>query len=234
VCGEHVVDQKLFDDLWTRQIHNPKAFWPPFPFPSVALDDPSFVHPIPHNSWGGASQALTALRAGRWLDHYGRMAEFSIVMNQWCEAIRRDMSFRQQIDPVSGDFTAGDTPGYSPAALVMIDFTWRLAGVREEADELHWNVRPRHPASDAAHFRLHTSNGRDAEMHYDRGGASLSLNKAQLARVEGGAARLVTDKSGNPVALVGISNALEQVVFRRTHHAPRRVTLRANQRVALA
>ena len=72
MCGEHIPDQALFDDLWARQIHNPKAFWAPWPLPSVALDDPLFVRPIPRNSWGGASQALTALRAGRWFDHYGR------------------------------------------------------------------------------------------------------------------------------------------------------------------
>jgi hypothetical protein len=155
-------------------------------------------------------------------------------MDQWCAAIQSDLSFRQQLDPVSGTFTEGDMPGYSPTALVMIDFTWRLAGVREEPDELHWNIRPHHPASDSAHFRLRTDEGRYAEMRYDRDGASLRLNGTPVARVEGGAARLVTDKPGNPVALIGISNAVERVIFRRTNHAPRSVTLRANQRVTLA
>ncbi len=62
VCGEHVADQKTFDWLWSQQIHNPAAFWAPYPLPSIALDDPSFVRPIVRNSWGGPSQALTALR----------------------------------------------------------------------------------------------------------------------------------------------------------------------------
>ena len=62
VCGEHVPDQALFDELWMRQVHNPQAFWAPYPLPSIALDDPQFVRPIPANSWGGACQALTALR----------------------------------------------------------------------------------------------------------------------------------------------------------------------------
>ena len=60
VCGEHIPDQAMFDDLWVRQIHNRKAFWAAYPLPSVALDDPLFVRPIRSNSWGGASQALTA------------------------------------------------------------------------------------------------------------------------------------------------------------------------------
>ena len=64
VCGEHIPDQALFDALWSRQIHNPAAFWAPWPLPSVALDDPMFVRPIPANSWGGASTSPD--RAACW------------------------------------------------------------------------------------------------------------------------------------------------------------------------
>jgi hypothetical protein len=216
VCGEHVVDQPMFDDLWNRQLHNPGAFWAPFPLPSVALDDPAFVRPIPRNSWGGASQALTALRTGRWFDHYGRSAEFSILMDRWGKAIQQDRSFRQQIDPESGVFTQEDQPNYSPAALVMIDFTWRLAGIHEDRDEIHWNVRPGHPASDQARFRLLTDDGTIAEMKYDRSGASLFLNNALICQVEGGTARLVTDKQGKALHLLGISESIEHVSL-RTH-----------------
>jgi hypothetical protein len=233
VCGEHVPDQKLFNDLWTRQIHNPKAFWAPYPLPSIALDDPAFVRPIPSNSWGGASQALTALRAGRWFDHYDRSAEFSTMMDKWCMAIQRDMSFRQQIDPMSGVFTEGGLPNYSPAALVMMDFTWRLAGVREEPEELHWNVKPNHPASQSALFRMRTDEGREAEVRYNSNGASLRFNGIDLGRIESGAARLVTDKHGKPVRLIGISEATQQGTFRHGKHSPRSFTLRANERVEL-
>ena len=133
VLGEHVLlrddpkDKAIFEAIWTRQIHNPKAFWPPYPFPSVALDDPHFVRPIPRNSWGGATQALTALRAPRWMPHYGKQAALDHLMRQWCEAISRHTEFRQQMDPLTGDFTQADPSGYSPAALVFLDFTCRLA-----------------------------------------------------------------------------------------------------------
>ncbi|RYC10515.1 hypothetical protein, partial [Ciceribacter ferrooxidans] len=76
-------DKSIFDAIWTRQLHNPKAFWAPYPFPSIALDDPTFVRPIPRNSWGGATQALTALRAPRWMEHYGKHAELKHLMQQW-------------------------------------------------------------------------------------------------------------------------------------------------------
>jgi hypothetical protein len=134
VLGEHVLkrsqpqDRKIFDAVYTRQIANPKAFWAPYPLPSIALDDPAFVRPIPRNSWGGASQALTALRAPRWMPYYGKHADFDRLCRQWCEAIARHTEFRQQIDPLTGDSTEeGDPGGYSPAALVFLDFARRLS-----------------------------------------------------------------------------------------------------------
>jgi len=133
VLGEHVLklddasDRRIFEAVWTRQMHNPKAFWAPFPFPSIALDDPAFVRPIPRNSWGGATQALTALRAPRWMEHYGKGAEMRVLMGAWVEAISRHTEFRQQMDPLTGDFTQADPSGYSPAALVYLDFGRRLS-----------------------------------------------------------------------------------------------------------
>lgn len=232
VCGEHVVDTKLFNHLWDRQIHNPRAFWPPFPLPSIALDDPTFVRPIARNSWGGPSQALTALRAGRWFDHYGRSAEFSMMMNRWCEALVRDMSFRQQMDPVTGEFTQAAKPGYSPASLVMFDYTWRLAGVRLEGETLHWNIRPGHAASTAAHFRLPFSKG-CADLLYTRSGAELRIDSKPIAHLEHGTVRLVTDHAGKVISAVGIAESPQTVSFTLAGAPHRRLTLEANQTIPL-
>ena len=103
VLGEHVLklteprDKTIFNAVWTRQINNPRAFWAKYPLASIAMDDPTFVRPIPRNSWGGASQALTALRAPRWMDHYGKGRELRYLMLQWCEAIRRFGEFRSSL-----------------------------------------------------------------------------------------------------------------------------------------
>ena len=132
VLGEHVLkleetgDKRIFEELWKRQVHNPTAFWTPYAFPSSAMDDPTFVRPIPRNSWGGASQALTALRTPRWMIHYGKEKELRTVMRAWVGAIERSGGFRQQMDPVTGEFTMADPSGYSPAALVYLDFARRL------------------------------------------------------------------------------------------------------------
>ena len=133
VLGEHVLkpsdakDAAIFEAVWTRQIHNPKAFWAPYPLTSIAMDDPTFVRPIPRNSWGGATQALTALRVPRWMPYYGKQTEMNHLMQQWVEAISRHTEFRQQMDPQTGDFTQTDPSGYSPAALVYLDFIRRLS-----------------------------------------------------------------------------------------------------------
>ena len=229
-ASEHVPDQAMFDMMWAKQLGNPKAFWGSYPLPSVAMDDPLFVRPIPRNSWGGAAQALTALRAGRWMDHYGRSAEFARMMDAWCDAILRDPSFRQQIDPLTGAFTQEDASGYSPAALVMVDYTWRLAGVREVEDGLEWNVRPGHSATQGARFAMPLDGGGTAEMRYDGGGADLMLVGKTIGRIEG-VARLVTDRKGEPRHLVGISAEAKAVVVRWAGGPARRVTVVPNRRV---
>src|SRR5665213_2327858 len=137
VMREHVLklevasDRQIFDQVWTRQLHNPKAFWAPFPFTSVAMDDPLYVRSIPANSWGGASQALTALRATRWMEHYGKQREFKHLMQQWVAAINESGKstggFWQQMNPMTGEFTRnGAAQGYSSTALVYLDFVRRL------------------------------------------------------------------------------------------------------------
>ena len=231
VCSEHVLNQRLFDDLWTRQIHRPEAFWPPYPLPSVALDDPQFVRPIPRNSWGGASQALTALRASRWMDHYGRSAEYGELLLSWCEAIQRDPTFRQQIDPLTGEFTQTDAPGYSPCALVMVDSTWRIAGIHEEPETLQWNVRPACAAAQGAHFTLHTDEGRRAEMLYGAQETMLKLNGKLIAKVAGGAARIVTRKDGTAFELVAIETQSQAVTLHVLGHLLRHFRLDSNQRI---
>jgi hypothetical protein len=135
VLGEHVLkldhkrDRAIFEAVWNRQLHNPAAFWANYPLTSIAQNDPAFVRPIPRNSWGGASQALTALRAPRWMAYYGKRAELRQMMLKWCEAIARHTEFRQQIDPRSGEFTQPDPGGYSPAALTFLLYA-RMLGQR--------------------------------------------------------------------------------------------------------
>jgi hypothetical protein len=95
------------------------------------MNDPLYVRSIPANSWGGATQALTALRATRWMEHYGKQREFKHLMQQWVAGInasgKSTGEFWAQMNPMTGEFTRkGAEQGYSPTALVYLDFVRRL------------------------------------------------------------------------------------------------------------
>jgi hypothetical protein len=230
VVGEHVADQSLFETIYRRQIRNPSAFWSTYPLPSIAMDDPAFVRPIPRNSWGGASQALTALRAPRWMEHYGKAADLAYLMQQWTRAIVRDGKFLQQMDPVDGVFTQ-DLGDYSPAALCFMEFTWRLSGVRLAADLLHWNVRP--PAPDVrARYRLRITPTSAAEVRYEKAGAELLLNDKVVYRTTT-TARFVTDRVGKLVAAVGIGPNQTMGSIRHVSGRERTFRVSPNESVAV-
>jgi hypothetical protein len=228
VLAEHVPDRKLFETVWARQVHNPTVFWAPYPFPSVALDDPQFVRPIPRNSWGGAAQALTALRAPRWMEHYGKSAELAWLMQRWVEVLLRAGDFRQQMDPLSGVFTA-DAGGYSPAALVLLDFVWRLSGVREQDDGLEWNVRP--PAKGKAQFaaKIH---GASAELAHDNDGAEMRVGGKRIAQVTG-VVRITTTPQGDLRAATGVALENTAVRIRIQGKPDRSFRIAANETVDL-
>ena len=137
------------------------------------------------------------------------------------------------MDPMTGDFTQADLPGYSPAALVMVDFTWRLAGVRETDNQLEWNLRPRCPAAEAAHFSMGFDRNRTAGMVYDTKGAELQLDGKSLGRIDSGTVRLITDKQGRPKQLAGISETVESISLRLGSHPARRITIHPNQQLPL-
>ena len=231
VLGEHVPDQKLFETIYRGQIHNPKAFWAPYPLPSIALDDPTFVRPIPRNSWGGAAQALTALRAPRWMEHYGKPADLAHLMEQWATALLRARDFRQQMDPLTGDFTMADPAGYSPAALVFLDFTWRLAGVRAVGGQLEWNVRPTLATGNTS-FRFRVSTTTTAEIQYGSNAARLLLNGRTLCQTSN-TVRLRTTLDGALQSASGIVSSRTGVTLEIASGHRRMFSIEPNNTIRL-
>ncbi|RYG25869.1 alpha-L-rhamnosidase [bacterium] len=199
VLGEHVVDQPLFERIYRRHLRNEQAFWTPYPLASIAANDPAFVRPIPHNSWGGASQALTALRAPRWFEHYGKWADLTHLMSRWVEALARADGFRQQIDPWTGEFTPGDG-GYSPAMLVLLDFMTRMWGVRRVGETFEWGLLPLNGSFSCG----------EAEVRHEGDVSELFVEGRLTARIEG-ACRMVTDSRGRPLRVIGASSGLAEV-----------------------
>lgn len=131
VFSEGVVSQDLFERIYSRYLRNSEEFWTPYPFPSISIADPAFDSRLPENSWGGASQALTALRAPRWMIRYGKTADLKQLMEQWVKGILAADDFMQQMNPWTGEFST--SRGYSPAMCVFIDFVDRLREINSTA-----------------------------------------------------------------------------------------------------
>lgn len=122
----HVVDQEEFDHIYHRYFESPDEFDTPFPFPSMAASDPSFVRECPSNCWGANSQALTALRALFWLPEYGRADECDALLGAWAKLfIATGGEFCQEVNP----FTRQPLPSagnYTPAMLLCIEAAKRF------------------------------------------------------------------------------------------------------------
>ncbi|HVU15186.1 MAG TPA: hypothetical protein VHD90_28125 [Phototrophicaceae bacterium] len=212
VLSEHVVDQRLFEQIYARQIRNPQAFWTPYPLPSIAADDPTFVGEIPRNSWGGAAQALTALRAPRWFEYYGKGNDLDHLMRQWLKALlhayEQGTRWRQQMNPFTGEFTVG-AEGYSPAMLVMLDFTARLYGVRREGRRLIWTIQ-RPDGGAACQYTLDDQPGR-FQLTTTEDAATLAFD-GTIKLTARGDCRVITDLSGKVISVTPLSNQPIMVV----------------------
>lgn len=124
----HVLDQEHFDRIYDRYFTTPdKGFLPPYPFPSVAVDDPHFIGGMKKNSWGGNSQAPTSLRAFLWMDHYKRSNELDAICSCWLKAFAEhpESDFQQEIDPFTGS-PVGDGKDFTPTLLLHLLAMQRL------------------------------------------------------------------------------------------------------------
>jgi hypothetical protein len=186
-----------------------------------------FVRPIPRNSWGGASQALTALRAPRWMEFYGKPADLAYLMDQWVGSIASAGDFYQQIDPLSGQpTTIGDPGGYSPAALVLLDFVWRLHGVRREGDRLEWNCRP--PANSARTVASMKTPRGTAQLLHASDRSVLSIAGKPILTVFD-PVRIVTDLDGKLTAITGTANAPIEARLTLPDGKNRKIQLQPNE-----
>jgi hypothetical protein len=164
------------------------------------------------------------------MEHYAKPADFAQLMRQWVAAISRAGDFYQQIDPLDG--TATQDPGkYSPAALVLFDFTWRLAGVRRVEDNLEWNIRPPENATRAT-YRLQVTPTRIAELRYDAGRAELLLNGKLLCRTSS-TVRLLTDLDGKIRGAAGIAPVKTKIVLQGVSSEQPAFSLEPNAKVKL-
>ena len=98
-----------------------REFLPPYPLPSVSIDDPSFRHGV-RNCWGGNTQALTSLRALFWMGDYHRENDREALLLRWMKAFEEhpESTFQQELDPFTGA-PVGDGVNYTPTLLLFLE-----------------------------------------------------------------------------------------------------------------
>ena len=98
-------DKELIDELYTRHISNKDEFATPYPYPSMAVCDPSCKNKTEGNCWGYYSQGLIALRTTLWMEKYGFEKEFKNLCEKWVDAWTKHFDYiklGQELDPISG------------------------------------------------------------------------------------------------------------------------------------
>ena len=124
-------DSALIERIYHGHIKNPSEFWTPYPFPSMAVNDPSCAHHVDSNCWGYYTMGLIVLRCTRWMDAYGWGGDFDRVCEAWLEAWTRQfdtLPLGQEIDPITGAATSA-SPWYSSGMLSYLYAAHRL-GIR--------------------------------------------------------------------------------------------------------
>lgn len=127
VFSEKVLTQEEFDRIYHKHFKDPDEFDAPYPFPSIALCDSRGHAHAEKNCWGYFSQALTALRAQRWMDFYGRSEDYDRLLEKWVDvyALQSETLFTQEIDPFTG-IPTDCSRWYSSAMLLYLYAVKRL------------------------------------------------------------------------------------------------------------
>lgn len=98
-------DRDKIERIYREHIHNPDEFWTPYPFPSMAVNDPSCVGHKTFNCWGYYTQGLIVLRCTRWMDAYGWGKDFDYICEKWLKTWTEHydtVKLAQEIDPLTG------------------------------------------------------------------------------------------------------------------------------------
>lgn len=121
VLHEGVAEEPLAREIFLRHLWNEREFKAPYPFPAVAMDEPGWQRPARENCWGYYSQALTALRATRWMPRYGLDEPLCELLTAWVTAWGRSetVHYGQELNPLTGTPSSA-SPWYSSCMLLHL------------------------------------------------------------------------------------------------------------------
>ncbi len=205
VLACEIGDDGLFERALSRYLLNSRKFFPRYPFTSIAMDDPRFDPSSGYNTWGGATNVLSILRAPAAFEAHGRQVELSYALRPALLACSRMTRFGQCLSPWTGE--EGYSEGYSPALLLALDAVERLMGILPRpGGELWFTALPPVGGAGAdlgrsAYSRL--VDGKLVEFECGPEGARAFSDGKPLFSCPRGV-RVVADRAGRPLALVGM------------------------------
>lgn len=123
-----VEDEAMIQRIYREHIKNPAEFWTPYPFPSMAINDPSCEGHKTFNCWGYYTQGLIVLRCTRWMDAYGWGKDFDYICEKWLQTWTEHydtVQLAQEIDPITGEPTKS-SQWYSSCMLMYMYAAKRL------------------------------------------------------------------------------------------------------------
>lgn len=121
-------DAKMIDDIYKKHFSNPEEFATPYPYPSMAINDPACIGHKDGNCWGYYTQGLIALRATLWMEKYGLSEDFDRLCSTWVEAWTKHFDYiklGQELDPVTG-VPSRSSEWYSSCMLFYLYASKRL------------------------------------------------------------------------------------------------------------
>ncbi|MBD0382963.1 MGH1-like glycoside hydrolase domain-containing protein [Paenibacillus sedimenti] len=136
VLACEVGDRAFFDQALRKYLLNTRKFFAKYPFTSIAMDDPRFDPFSSYNSWAGASNFLSLIRAPHAFEHHGRFVELTYVFYPLMAVFHKMTRFSQAVSPWTGE--EGFTEAYSPAILCMLDYVERLSGIMPRPEDELW------------------------------------------------------------------------------------------------
>lgn len=121
-------DREIIERIYNEHLKNPDEFWTGYPFPSMAINDPSVEGHPDYNCWGYYTQGLIVLRCIRWMDDYGWKSDLDYILEKWIETWTNHydvIKLAQEIDPVTGTPTKS-SEWYSSCMLAYLYGSKRL------------------------------------------------------------------------------------------------------------
>lgn len=209
VMASEVGDRPLFDRMLERYLLNTSKFFSKYPFTSLAMDDPRFDPFSSYNTWAGATNFLSLIRAPHAFEHHGRYVELTWALQPIVSAISRMNRFGQCLSPWTGE--EGFTESYSPALLCTLDYVERLCGILPTATgELWFTGLLPYPLDHGKRLAEHTAysrvvDGTSFELINGEEDCLVYSDGRLVYRFPAGI-RLVTDRAGSLKAVIGMSD----------------------------